>query len=335
MLRRFSFFLALAAFVAGLGVIIDLESSPQVRAGPPPAVTIREADTVRDAGMAIDLAARTVAGVGVLEPRPMVGVPAVWPLAASLDGSALAFGTVPPGQVGPLTVAHADGSQLEIALPGVRGAAFEPAGSWLAAVDLSGALWRVDSATGAAALVADGPFSPDITVLADGEVLVIRMSSVEAPAWAAAERLDFESGGSRSVSATRPDAQLVYRATALIDGSVALVRHEIGGGVDIVRVDPGGLEMRLAESSHPGLVVSPGGDRVAWAVDGVVWLGSVGNETSPLPAGNGSIGSFAPDGSLLMVIGADATAIVDLAGNRQSELIESACWLGGGRGCRP
>jgi hypothetical protein len=334
-LRRSAFLLALAVFVLGLGVVIDLQDSPQVRAGPPPAVTLREAAAVRDSGMAVALATRSVAGVGVLEPRPAAEVREARPLAASLDGSALALSTIPAGQVGPLTLARADGSQLEIALPGVRGAAFEPAGSWLAAVDLSGALWRVDAATGAATLIANGPFGPDVTVLADGDVLVVRMSSVEAPTWSRAERIHPNGEAAELLTASDDQSALVYRATALVDGSVALVRHRTGGGVDVVRVALDGLEMTIARSPHPGVTISPAGDRLAWAIDGTVWLGSVGDDPSPVAAGGGSAGSFSPDGSLLMVVGTDATGVVDLAGNRRSDLATLACWLGGGRGCRP
>ena len=335
MLRRSTFLLVLAAFVIGLGVVVALQDSAQVRAGPPPAVTVRDAAAIRDGGMGVTLAARTVAGVGVLEPRLSAGMRAAWPLAASLDGSTLALSTIPAGQVGPLTLARADSSQLDIALPGIRGAAFEPAGSWLAVVDLSGALWRVDAATGVATAVADGPFGPEVTVLADGDVLAIRMSSVEAPTWAAAERIDLDGRPAVPVAGTKDDSGLVYRATLLVDGSVALVRHRVGGGVDVVRVAPDGLEMPLADSPHPGVTISPAGDRLAWAIDGTVWLGSVGDESAPLAVGRGTSGSFSPDGSLLMVIGSDAVSVVDLAGARRSDLAGSACWLGGGRGCRP
>lgn len=335
MLRRSTFLLALVTFVIGFMVIVVLHDSPQVRAGPPPAVTVRDATAVRDSGITVSLPARSVAGVGVVEPRLAAGIREAWPLAASLDGSALALSTVPAGQVGPLTLARADGSQLEVALPGVRGAAFEPAGTWLAAVDLSGALWRVDAATGTATSVADGPFGPDITVLADGNVLVVHLSSVEVPTWAAAERIDLDRGAAVPVSGTNDESALVYRATLLVDGSIGLVRHRIGGGVDVVRVASDGLEVNLAHSPRPGVTISPAGDRLAWAVDGTVWLGSVGDEPSPLAVGSGSAGSFSPDGSLLMVIGSGAVSVVDLAGTRRSDLAVSACWLGGGRGCRP
>jgi hypothetical protein len=334
-LRRFAFLLALVVLLIGIGVIVDLQDSPQVRAGPPPAVTVRDAAAVRDRGMAVSLATRSVAGVGVLEPRFGAELGAAGPLAATLDGSALAMTSVPAGQVGPLTLARADGSQIEVSLPGVRGAAFEPAGSWLAVVDVSGALWRVDAATGAATPVADGPFGPDVTVLPGGDVLVIRMSSVEAPTWAAAQRIDPDGGDAVAVGAADAQTALVYRATALIDGSVALVRHRIGGGVDLARIAPDGLEMDLAHSPQPGVTISPSGDRLAWAADGSVWLASVGEEPSPVAVGSGSAGSFSPDGSLLMIIGPNAAGVVDLAGNRRSDLVASACWLGGGRGCRP
>jgi hypothetical protein len=161
------------------------------------------------------------------------------------------------------------------------------------------------------------------------------LSSVEVPTWAAAERIDPDVGAATPVAGSDAESALVYRATGLLDGSVALVRHRIGGGVDMVRVAPDGLEMDLAHSPQPSVSISPAGDRLAWAAAGTVWLGSVGDEPSPLAAGNGIAASFSPDGSLLMVIGADAVGVVDLAGSRRSDLADMACWIGGGRGCRP
>ncbi len=335
MLRRSAFLLALAVLVVGLGVVIDLQDSRQVRAGPPPAVTVRDADAVRDSDIDIGLVATAVDGVGILEPQPTAGTSPRW-LAASPDGSALAFSPVPTGQVGPLTIARADGSQLEIALPGTRGAAFEPAGAWLAAVDLSGAVWRVDAASGAASRLADGPFGPDVTVFADGRILAVRVSSVEAPIWASAEWIDPDSGSAAAVGApAATQTELAYRATALLDGGVAIVRHRTGGGVDIVRVGDDGEELPLATSSVPGVTVSPGGDRLAWIEGGTAWLGSTADGPPPFATGSATSVSFAPDGSLLMAVATDGARLVDLAGSERADLVVGACWLGGGRGCRP
>ncbi len=180
----------------GLGITGILISLP-VQAGPPPPVTVREAASLRDSGRILTLTTRAVEGVGLVEAQSADRTPGPGILAASPDGLTVAFTPVGPGQIGPLGLAHADGTQIEVALPGVRGAAFAPSGGWLAVVDQAGSLWRVDRATGDAALVADGPFGSDVTVLPDGRILALRLSSVEAPYWAAAEIVDMERGGVR------------------------------------------------------------------------------------------------------------------------------------------
>ena len=224
--------------LGGVALVVVVSASPQVRAGPPPAVTARDAAAVRAAGDQITLAARSLDGVALLEPLS-AGSRLAAPAAVAPDGLTLAFTPVGRGLPGPLVLASGDGAQLDVALPGVRGAAFAPTGDWLAVVDLAGALWRVETVTGAAIRLADGPFGPDPTVLPDGRVLVVRMSSVEAPIWAAAQLVDANGAAAPVDPSAAPESQLVYQASAVIDGSIALVRHRTGGGVDVVRVSDG------------------------------------------------------------------------------------------------
>jgi hypothetical protein len=314
---------------------IALLISNQVQAGPPPAVTFRDAISVRDAGQQIGLPVRALGRVQVVEPRTAVGDP-VPTFTAAPDGATVAISPVAPGQSGPLVLAHADGSQVEVALPGVRGAAFSPDGTWLAVVDGAGALWRVDAASGAATILAEGPFGPDPSILADGDILVVRLSSLEAPFWANAELIDASSGSAASVDpGTVPEAQLVYAASPLIDGGVVLVRHRVGGGVSILRATPGQSLTELADLEAATVAVSPDGDWLAWIDGEAVRLAPTRSPNKPTELGPGSMARFAPDGSLVLVLGDQSAAVVDLDGNRFDEASTSACWIGDGRGCRP
>jgi hypothetical protein len=290
----------LAAGAVALAVaLVLIHRSPQVQAGPPPAVTELDVAALRDSGRAIVLAQRSIEGVALVEPRVAGGLKRPWPLAAAPDGMTLAVSAVEVGRIGPLTLARADGSQLEVELPGPRGAAFEPGGSWLAVVDLTGALWRVDSLTGAATRLAIGPIAPDVSVLADGRILALR-------------------------------------ATALLDGSVAITRHRVGGGVEIVGLDPSGEETLVAELDGAARVeVSPDGHRLAFPANGSTWLASADAVGDAVVIGDGSPARFSPEGSFLLVLGANRAGIVDTTGNRIGDTDPVACWVGGGRGCRP
>lgn len=329
--------LLLAAGALAFGVTLVLvQLSPEVRAGPPPPVTLIEMDELRAAGLAVTLTRRTVAGVPLVEPRPSGRAPRLRPLAAAPDGLTMAVSTVEPGVIGPLTLARADGSQLEVELPGLRGAAFEPGGTWLAVVDLAGAVWRVDAASGTAVRLAEGPYGPDPSVLPDGRILLVRVSAVDAPIWATAETVDADNVHAPLTGSLGPEEQLVYGVTPLADGSVALVRHRIGGGVAVVRLDESGAETQLTELHGAAAVsVSVDGRWLAWQEAGATWLAAANAVGEARAIGTGEPVRFSPDATLLLILGAEATDIVDLAGERIDQAGPGACWLGGGRGCRP
>jgi hypothetical protein len=133
-----------------------------------------------------------------------------------------------------------------------------------------------------------------------------------------------------------PESQLVYGATPLVDGSVAIVRHRVGGGVDLARVDGAGVETVLARLDGAAAVaVSADGARLAWPAAGTTWLAPVDAVSDAVAIGDGAPARFSPDGSLLLVLGSSASDIVDGAGDRIGSASAAACWVGGGRGCRP
>jgi len=335
-LHRFPLYLGAGALSLGLLVIVVLISLP-VRAGPPPPVTVRDAAALRDSGRALTLTIRAVDGTGLVESRSAGSTPGPRMLAASPDGMTVAFTPVGPGQMGPLALAHADGTQIEVELPGVRGAAFALTGGWLAVVDNSGALWRVDLATGEAAIVADGPFGSDFQVLPDGRIVAIHLSSVEAPIWAAAEIVDPGSGAIELVAGSaEAQDQLVYQASALPDGALALVRHRNEGGLSVLRVASDGTETLMITLDRGTIVdLSPGGDRLAWADGAQIWLKPIGTGPPARAIRIASTARFSPDGSLLLLFGSETTEVVDSTGSHLTEVSSSSCWFGDGRGCRP
>lgn len=333
--RSLLVFLA-AAVAVGLAVIV-VASSPEVRAGPPPPVTALDEASIRAAGRTIALPTLTVKGIPLLNPTGPGLVPPARILAAAPDGSVVAVSRVDRGQVGPLTIAREDGSQLDVELPGVRGAAFDGSGAWMAVVDLAGALWGVDAQSGAASRLADGPFGSAPAVLADGRVLAIRLSSVNAPTWAAAVIVHPTSGEESPVaSSTDSQDQLVYQASPMSDGTIALVRHRTGGGVTLARVRADGSEAWLADLDDASVVaISPDGQWLAWAASGRVQLSRIDRGRLTRDLGDGTGARFAVDGSLLLLFSPTATRVVDLNGNAVTEAGPAACWLGDGRGCQP
>jgi hypothetical protein len=333
--HRFALLLAAGALSLGVLLVVVFISRP-AHAGPSPAVVIRDAASLGDSDQALNVTVRAVDGVSLVESRSSA-VPTPLILAASPDGATVAFSPVEPGQVGPLVIARPDGSQVAVALPGVRGAAFEPAGAWLAAVDLSGALWRVDPETGLAGRLLIGPYGADLIVLPDRRILAIRLSSVDAPAWSAVELVDSDSGQQMPAAPSLGgEDQLVYQATALSDGTLAVARHRSDGGLALVRVGLDGSETALGElASGTTVAFSPAGDALAWEMGGHIWLKSTEAGPPPIQIGAGSVARFSPDGTLVLVFRERSNDVVDLDGRRVTTVHPSACWVGGGQGCRP
>jgi hypothetical protein len=333
--HRFPLILSAGALALGVLLIVVLISLP-AQAGPPPAAVVRDAASLRDADQALTVTVRTVDGIRLVESRSEAA-PSPMILAASPDAATVAFSPVELGQSGPLIIGRPDGSQVEVALPGVRGAAFEPAGTWLAAVDLSGALWRVDPQTGLAVRLLNGPYGPDLTVLPGGRILAIRMSSADAPYWAVPELVGSETGQHEPAAPSLGDQdQLVYQATALSDGTLAMARHQSHGGMALIRVGLDGTETSLGELDGGSTVAfSPAGDWLAWEEGGQIWLKPMGQGPPPRQIGSGSAARFSPDGTLVLVFGDGSNVVVDPDGVRLTTVHPSACWVGGGRGCRP
>jgi hypothetical protein len=83
------------------------------------------------------------------------------------------------------------------------------------------------------------------------------------------------------------------------------------------------------------VAISPDGGLLAWPSGGTTWLAPTDAVSEAVAIGDGAPARFSPDGSLLLVFGSETVEIVDGAGDRIGSAGSAACWVGGGRGCRP
>ena len=315
--------LVIAALAAGLASA-ELPSAA-VRIGPAQAAA---------SGQAIHLERRAIGGSTLVEVVPVASAASSEAtgnlLAVSPDGSQAALADQVGELSGSLTLARADGSQLRIQLPGLIGAGFAADGSWLAVIDGHGALWQVDAASGRASQRADGPFIGSPIAAADGSLLLLAVSSVEAPYRSQLVRLDPSTGVSTSLSAE----ELVYGGFPLVDGDVAVVAHRAGHTV-VLRVGSGGS--RLLADLVPNAInvaVAPDGAAIAFELTerGIFLLEH--GAANPRPVGQGSRPCFAADGASLLVHRGTGTAALSTDGAVIAVTDRPAAFAGSA-GCLP
>ncbi|HEX6656151.1 MAG TPA: hypothetical protein VF153_08080 [Candidatus Limnocylindria bacterium] len=250
-------------------------------------------------------------------------------LAVSADAATAAVAS----QVGPgpatLTLIHRDGGASRVALPGLIGAGFSPDGSWLAAIDGSGAIWRVPLAGYAPFRLADGPFLGTPTVQPDGSVLALRVSSVEAPI---VSRLVRIAAGGEAVQLAPDD--LVYGAQVMEDGTIAYAAHR-GSRTYLMRLLSTGAE-ELADLGEDAVnvVLSPASDTVAFERDGQIFLQSVAGHMA-VHLADGGRPQFAPNGRSILVELVSGSALVGLDGSRLGTFAGQAGFAACGRECQP
>jgi hypothetical protein len=297
-----------AAILLGLMPLLASLAVGVASADNPPAATSLSADDLARAGSQIGLVRHSLGSTAVVElilpPRTTSRE-----LAIAADGSAAVLADRYGPQAALLTIARGDGSQTRVNLPGLLGAGFAPNGSWLAVIDGRGALWRVGAQSGAAVLLADGPFVGSPIVRGDDSILLLAVPSVSAPITSKLVRLDPDSGGSLGLS----DDQLVYAAFPLADGSLAVAAHEVGRTV--VR-HIGGNRSDLVADLGAGAVdvaVAADGQKIAFTQNGeVFYLPVPRGGTTPLARGSGP--QFAPDGSALIISDGGTTRVLSLDG---------------------
>lgn len=322
--RRLLALVTLLPLVTGLAMGV-------ASAEPPPAVLRLSASEAQRSGAAISLLRHDLPGAALLEVAPPPSSTAHWPLAAAADGRIVAL-SGPPGTLdGELTIASADGSQVRIHLAGVSGAGFAPAGDRLAAIDGNGSLWLVDAGSGASRRVADGPFVGSPVFAADGSLLVLSASSVEAPYRSSPVRIDPEGGSATPLSGD----ELVYGVFPLADGALALVVHQPGGTV-VKRV--GGGDASVLADLGPDATsvdVSADGSRIAFqrGALGVFLIDGLGAPARHV--GAGSAPTISPDGGLLLVRRGASTALLSSDAAVLGEYAGAVAFIDCEGGCLP
>lgn len=295
----------LAAFAA-VPLILAALAVGVVSAELPSGVTRLSAADAERTGSAIHLLRQAVGGSTLVQVEaPATGMSL---LAVSTDGSEVALADQVGEISGTLTLTGLDGEQLRVPMPGLLAAAFATDASWLAVIDGRGALWRIESATGLAALLAEGPFIGSPVMEGDGSLLVLSVASVEAPYQSRLVRLVSATGSVTRLS----EQELVYAAFPLDDGELAIVAHETDG---TVRVTSAG-ERVVADLGLGAVNVAVAGNgRIAFERDGdgIFLLDSPGSV--PRRVGVGSKPCFGPDGSSLLVRRGDQSLALDVDGS--------------------
>ena len=290
-------------------------------------VTRLSAAEAERSGSMIELRSRAVGAATLVEvAQPADGMSL---LAVTDDGRAVALADRVGEASGMLTLAGADGAQVQIPFAGLLAATFVADGSSLAVVDGRGALWSVDAASGHADLLADGPFVGSPVIDDDGSLLVLAVPSVEAPYQSHLVRLAPATGIAESLS----EAELVYAAFPLEVGDLAIVAHGVGG--TSVRQLTAGGERLLADLGigAVNVAVAPNG-RIAFERDGEGIFVVDAPGSAPQRVGPGSRPCFGPDGSLLLVRRGSQRVALSIDGSVQA-VADGLAALAGSAGCLP
>ena len=315
----------IAAYLA-VPFILALAAVGVASAELPPGVTRISAADADRTGSAIHLRRQSLRG------GTMVQVEAATTgslLAVAADGAQVALADQLGEASASLTLARLDGEQLRIAMPGLLAASFARDGSWLAVIDGRGALWRVDSGSGASALLAEGPFIGSPVVQADGSLLLLAVPSVQAPYQSWLVRLAIATGAVTRLSAE----DLVYGVFPLDGGDLAVVAHRIGGNVvrrisapsDKLLVDLGIGSVNVAVAGNGSIAFERNGD-------GVYLLDAPGRAARRVAEGGRPC--FSPDGSSILVRQGDETLGLDLDGSVLA-IADEPAGFAGSKGCLP
>jgi hypothetical protein len=229
-------------------------------------------------------------------------------LSVAPDSSVAAIASHVGAETTTLIVARADGSQLQVELPGLISASFAPDASWLAAIDGRGALWHVAAADGAARHIAAGPFIGEPVVEPDGSVLALSVPSVEAPF-----RSDLVRVAADGSVASLTSASLVYGAEPLTDGSLAVFAHRPSGTVVLRLADGRATTLADLGADAVNAAISRSAAAVAWERAGEVYLQRLPDGRAQRVA-SGTHPRFSADARTLLVDLPGGTQLLELDG---------------------
>ena len=241
-------------------------------------------------------------------------------LAVGPDGTMAAVAS----QIGPdpasLVLVSASGTLDQLVMPGLIGAGFAPDSRWLAVIDGSGSIWHVSADGASAQRWIDGPFIGQPIVEADGSVIALHVSSIEAPIVSRLVRI----GPDGTVSQLADD-QLVYGAQLMADGSIAYAAHR-GSRLVMMRLSHG-KPAQVADLGEDAIhaQLSPNADAVAFERQGGVFLQPMDGGRAALVA-DGASPRFAPDGLSILVDEPDGSAVFSRAGVAMAGLASQAAF---------
>lgn len=293
----------------------------------PPGVTRLSAAEAERTGSTIRLHPRAVGGSTLVQVEPPATGMSL--LAVSPNGSEAALADQVGELSGALTLAAIDGAQLRIQLPGLLAATFAADGAWLAVIDGRGALWRVDAASGAAELLAEGPFIGSPVVGDDGSLTLLAVPSVEAPYLSRLVRVVPGTGSATLLS----DQELVYAAFPLDDGDLAIVAHD-PGGTAVYRLTSVGERLLVDLGADTGKVAVARNGRIAFERNGAGIFVVDAPGSGMRSVGMGSGPCFGPDGSSLLVRRGNQTVALAVDGSVLAVADELAGFAGS-VGCLP
>jgi hypothetical protein len=252
-------------------------------------------------------------------------------LAVAPDGraAATAHGSDPAGAR--LSVARLHASPLGPQLPGILDAGFAADGTWLAAIDGAGAMWRIPADSAAPSVVTGGPFVGPVSVEPGGAILASRVPSLEAPHRSRLSRIG--PGGIATVISTE---SLVYGSARLADGTIAVVAHRPTGTVVLRLAARGSVLVADLGLGAVNVSLAADGRRLAFERAGEVHLLDVGSGVDRR-VGSGTRPRLAPDGRALLVDRDGRTVVLADDGSLIADLGHSVAGFAAcpGEGCQP
>lgn len=317
----------LAGGVITVLLLAPLAGGPARAERPAPASRL-SAEQVASAGSAISLTARPEGSstllVATLPDPPLDAASSALDAARLLDAAPgdgiIVSADLVGAASGTLTVQRRDGSQLLITLAGVMDGELSPDASWTAVVDGLGRLLRVDVETGAVDQLAAGPFLGPLRFAADGTLLLLAVSSVEAPWQSRLVRLDPTGGGMVALS----EDELVYGPIPLRDG-LAYAAHDHALGATLVKRLAATAPQLLADLGPAAIEVdvAPDGRAIAHEIvgDGIYLV--IPDEGQRRRLGPGSAPRFSPDGELLTARRGDSTVVLRRDGSVHDVVAET------------
>lgn len=326
--------------VAAVTLLLPMILVHASRAEPAPVPSTLDPETTRRLGLEVDAKRQVVGGqllvsLGAGDARSgqaFSALPRLRLLAGAPGATRVALADRLGREPAQLLISQPDGSVSITTLPGLLDAAFAPDGSWLAAVDGAGGLWRVGAGDGAAASIADGPFAGSVEFAADGRLLLLSVSSVDAPTLSAPVLVDPQTGVLEALLVA--EESLVYRAR-LTDQGLAVVAHLADGTKEIRLSGPASRLLGVLPSDAGAADLSADLRWAAYQVagEGLVLLSLDGGASRAFPTNGRPV--FAPDATSLLVRSANRAAVVDLASGLVRSLDGQAVWARCAEGCQP